>query len=61
MGCIILFFNNFIDHAKVRRAEILVNAVIPARMPVSSAMEGNFQITLRHDLGFMPNYSFTSV
>ena len=33
--------------------EILVNAVIPARMPVSSAMEGNFPITLQYDLGSM--------
>jgi hypothetical protein len=37
--------------------EILVNAVIPERMPVSSAMDGNFPITLPHDLG---SYSFTS-
>ena len=41
------------------RQEILVNVVIPARMPVSSAMEGNFPMTLPHDLGSMPNYSFT--
>ncbi len=31
--------------------EILVNAVIPARMLVSIAMGGNFPITLPHDLG----------
>ncbi|MEI6333557.1 MAG: hypothetical protein WCS87_03290, partial [Methylococcaceae bacterium] len=40
--------------------EILVNAVIPARIPVSSVMEGNFPITLPPESGCMPNYSFTS-
>ncbi len=36
-------------------------AVISARMPVSRAMEGNFLITLPHDVVSMPNYSFTSL
>ena len=37
--------------------EILTNTVIPEGMSVSSAMDGN----LPHDLGLVPNHSFTSV
>jgi hypothetical protein len=37
--------------------KILANTVIPAGMPVSSAMDGNLPITLPHDLGLMPNHS----
>ncbi|MEI6336669.1 MAG: glycosyltransferase, partial [Methylococcaceae bacterium] len=36
--------------------EILANTVIPAAIPVSSAMDGNLPITVRHDLGSMPNH-----